>query len=241
MGLEEKIRRRELPFDDVVEALRQLAVEAERAEEEFIRACMAMEESGLWRDGAPARDVTFSQFLHRVVGIAPSRYERGARALRDPELSSLASRWGMSAVGAIAEVQTPDGRSKAMDSVRATWEKEQRPLPSRTAKSIVAEAVGGKVRVSREDARRAEIVQLERELSSAKRRIAELESENESLRESLGGASEDARKKKAKRVSSEDIEKAREVVDESERMMERGRREGQAPGLEGLPPVRRNA
>lgn len=188
MDLVQKILKRKMRFEDIVETLRQMAVEAELAEERFIRACMAFEDSELWREGAPARDAVFSQFLRRVVEIDPSRYERGALALRDPDLSRLAPVWGMSAVGAIAEVQGNKARMQAMASMQATFENQKRPLSERTARSVVRESVGGKIRVSRDAVRREQIAEVERELSAARRRIRQLEVEVKTLRERLGDA-----------------------------------------------------
>lgn len=191
----EQIRNKQVSLDDAILAIKRLRVHAEIAEAHFIRVCMALEESGMWREGAAAKDVTFTQFLKRACGVDPGRYEAGSAGLRDAQLAPLAPMLGMAAIKELVKVEDPQLRVIAINNLEKSAVEGGSPIPSRTAASIVGKVVGPKVRPP--SLLEISLCEAEKQLAAARLRIAELEAENASLREQLGIAQKVATQKPA--------------------------------------------
>ena len=180
-------------IEEAIVELIALGSSADDAERTFIERCMELEASELWQQAKTPKDVDFSAFLSRCGIPGADRYTRCASALRADDTRKVAVNLGMDAAVVFNEIADPEVRGKAIESGMAASANRKRQgqsakLPERTARQIRTEVAGPKVRVSQEDALRAEVHDLEKKLAERDRKIAKLESQVEDLRERLSAA-----------------------------------------------------
>jgi hypothetical protein len=170
----------------IIPALRVLRDLADKAEYEFILACMAVEKSSLWAGCESAKDVTFGGWLQRSHVCGAQRYDSGAAALRTPKIAKVAPEIGMPAARQI--VLCPESqRDKLIRSYRDYVEDHAgAKVPRETAEDIREALVGGIERESQTAAVNARIMELARENKELKLKVRELETEVRKLRKLLG-------------------------------------------------------
>jgi hypothetical protein len=192
-------------FDDAVTCLRELRGKWKRAEADFIRACMALEDRpDLWQHVQTPADPTFGRLLERVGVVGATTYEQGSRALRDEQLSALEPALGMAAVKQLNEVRHTPHFEPLKKKFEAYVERKQIPVPERNARADRLVMVGAKIDAAPSPAqqKKLEVADLEKQLAAANRRIAELEAENLALRERLSAALEATTGKRAVRSAT---------------------------------------
>lgn len=178
-------------------ALKAYRSKLDEAEEQFIRACMAVEDSGIWHNRVPAKDITFGVFLERVDVCKAVYYDRRAAAIRskDVHVQKSLSGAGLIAATLVNEVKDPTDRAKAAENVCvAALDAGGIRLPKTTAKYNIGLAIkGSKSRVPKTPLLEAEISRLQAELESARAEVRWLRKENTDLRERLSAHEDMAR------------------------------------------------
>lgn len=174
-------------LDQVIPRLRELRDQSDHAEEAFVRACMAVEDSPLWKGSESVKQVTFGHWLQKGAHVCSAeRYDRGAAALRTPEIAKVVPTVGLAA-GRILVECPQEHRQKVSDSLVAyTKDHGGGMVPERTAEGIRNNLVGGKERESQTANVHARIVQLAEENKALKAKVRSLETEIRHLKKRLG-------------------------------------------------------
>jgi hypothetical protein len=173
-------------LSSIIPALRALRDLADKAEYDFIHACMAVEKSDLWTGCESAKDVTFGHWLDRSHVCGAKRYDSGAEALRTPKIAKVAPEIGMPAARQTVLCPEPQ-RDKLIKSYRDYVEDHGgAKVPRETAENIREALVGGIERESQTANANARIAALAKENKELKAKVRELESEVRKLHKRLG-------------------------------------------------------
>jgi septal ring factor EnvC (AmiA/AmiB activator) len=194
--LAEKIRQGSLSFQRVVVELRRLLDDSQRCDVQYVRCCMAFEESEVWK--RHMGDKTFVQTLRKLDLPWTARHKRIAAVLSDRNLSKWVNQIGIEAVLVLAKTRGDD-RKSLLKQYRAVAKDTGKFVQRSYAHQLYRQTTGHERQKRTEsplEQRNREleaaakesaelIMKLRAELRAKNERIAELERINASLRRSL--------------------------------------------------------
>jgi hypothetical protein len=183
-------------LEQMIPALRSLRDRADDARVGFIRACMQVEESTLWRDCESAKSVDFADWLERYAHLCGAEsYRRESAAMRDAKIAAVIPQIGIAAA-AIAFECPKEHRQKLVEGLVGFAQDHPKTaskgnpsvlgcVPSATARRMREALVGGKSRESTLDRTEEQLKRLTEENRTLKAEVAALRRENRTLKTKL--------------------------------------------------------
>lgn len=171
-----------LDIQEIVEHLKRSRARSDEADQNTVRECLEVElHSDIWQKARETSHVTFAVFLQRMGVCTAEWYLRRKAVFVDTELVVLLPVVGLAALALAAEVQDKAKRDNVIRSLIAAAQNRGGPLPDRTARDVVSNVVGGKIRVSRKTELEIEYDKIVKENRQLKKEIERLKKEIERL------------------------------------------------------------